>query len=183
MGLDFIQRRHTSWRRWLLCGQRNNHIEVSTMTARADKKHFTAAEVFALTGVPQQKAYQWDDRHVTVPSRNDKLASSSGDPHLRSIETVYQIAITAALVSLGLLPKLSARAARKFTDSPSPGREAGQLFARAKTVLVISAAGVAVSNIDFDARVSDLSSDGVALVVDINAIVNRVDAELTKFKH
>jgi hypothetical protein len=110
------------------------------MTALAAKQ-FTASEVFAGTGIRPEKQYQWDDRGVTVPSRNDKLPSGSGDPHLKSIETVYQLAITAALVRLGVGPKAAAGAARKFTNQSQPGRSAGELFKQDLTVLCIRPTG------------------------------------------
>ncbi len=153
------------------------------MTARADKKHFTAVEVFELTGVPQQKAYQWDDRHVTVPSRNDKLASSSGDRHLRSIETVYQIAITDALVRLSIGPKLSARAARIFTDQSQPGRPAGKLFEQGLTLLCLRTTGPVVINATYYADFSDLSDHGTAFVaLDCGKICKKVDEAIRQHK-
>jgi hypothetical protein len=149
------------------------------MTARADKKHFTAAEVFKATGVPQKKSYQWDDRSVTVPSRKDKLASSSGDPHLRSIETVYQIAITAALVSLGLLPKRAACAARKFTDEGQTGRAPGALFARGRTVLKVTADCATVKNIFPDTSFTDVCNSASVIIV-CDDVVQQVDAVLNQ---
>jgi hypothetical protein len=150
------------------------------MTALA-AKHFTAAEVFEVTGVPQQKAYQWDDRGVTVPSRADKLPSSSGDPHLRSIETVYQLYITAALVAFGLGPKHAATAARTFTDQSQPGRPAGRLFERDRTVLCIRKGGSVVINAPYGADFADLSNHGTALVaVDCNKICREVDEAIHK---
>ena len=83
------------------------------MTALAAKR-FTASEVADATGVRPEKQYQWEDRGITVPSRKDKRSSGSGDPSLKSIETVYQIAITAALVRLGVTAKLAARGAFEF---------------------------------------------------------------------
>ena len=49
-------------------------------------------------------------------------------------------------------------------------------------MLVITPTGAVVSNVDWDARVSDLSNNGVAIVVDLNAIVAHVDEELAKSK-
>jgi hypothetical protein len=147
------------------------------MTARADKNSFTAAEVCELTGVPQQKCYQWDDRHVTVPSRKDKLARSSGDRHLRSIETVYQIKFTDVLTSLGLAAKLAARAARKFTDEGQTGRAPGALFARGKTVLKVTADCATVVNVFADTSLTDVCNSASVIII-CNDIVQQVDAVL-----
>jgi hypothetical protein len=149
------------------------------MTARADKKHFTAAEVYKATGVPQRKTYQWDDRSVTVPSRKDKLATQSGDPHLRSIETVYQIAITAALISVGLLPKRAARAARKFTDEGQTGRAPGALFARGRTVLKVTPDSATVQNIFPDTAFTDVCNSASVIIV-CDDVVQQVDSLLTQ---
>jgi hypothetical protein len=150
------------------------------MTALAAKQ-FTASEVFAGTGIRPEKQYQWDDRGVTVPSRNDKLPSGSGDPHLKSIETVYQFAITATFVSHGVGPKLAADAARQFTDQSQPGRAAGKLFPQNRTMLRILPSGPVVINAPYPADFCELSDHGEALVsVDCGKICRRVDDAIHK---
>jgi hypothetical protein len=52
------------------------------------------------------------------------------------------------------------------------------LFQLGRTVLILGPNGAVVSNVDPDARVSDLSNNGVAIVVDLNKIVRDVDAVL-----
>jgi hypothetical protein len=151
------------------------------MTAQADTKHFTAAEVFLLTGIPQEKQYQWKDRYVVVPSRQDKRPSGSGDPSLMSIETVRQFAITAALVGLGVMAKRAACAARKFTDHAQPGRAAGKLFEQDQTLLVLRASGPVVINAPYYADFADLADHGTAFVaIDCGKICREVDTALTK---
>jgi hypothetical protein len=151
------------------------------MTAQADAKQLTAAEVFAITGLRPEKQYQWDDRGVTVPSRNDKLPSGSGDPHLKSIETVYQLAITAALVRLGVGPKAAACASRKFTDHAQPGRTAGKLFPQDQTLLVLRASGPVVINAPYYSDFADLAEHGTAFVaIDCGKICKEIDIALSQ---
>jgi hypothetical protein len=78
------------------------------MSASAEK-YFTASSAFAATGLRAGKRYQWIDRGITIPSKKDKLPSGSGDPHLMSINTILQIAITVELVRLRVVPKDAAR--------------------------------------------------------------------------
>jgi len=151
--------------------------EDINMTAQADAKYYTALEVFFLTGIPQEKQYQWKDRSVVVPSRQDKRPSGSGDPSLMRIETVYQFAITAELVELGLMAKHAASAARKFTDETSPGRSAGKLFPEGRTILALRPTGAVVLNAQVDADFSELSDFGVAFAaVDCGKICKEVDS-------
>src|SRR5258706_8500987 len=104
-------------------------------TAQAASTRYTAAEVADATGIPPEKQLQWIDRHTIIPSRLDKTPSGTGDPRLMAIPTVYQFAIIAALLPLGVAPKHAASAARKFTDEPSPGRAAGRLYQQDQTLL------------------------------------------------
>jgi hypothetical protein len=163
----------------LFCGNRNHHIEVSNMPAFADK-YFTASDVFAGTGLRPAKQFQWTDRSITIPSKKDKLPSGSGDPHLMSIETVLQLAITVELVGLRVQPKAAARAARKFTDEGQTGRAPGVCFGHGKTILVITPDGATVRNLDFTASIFEAVNDDVSIVVDLNRIVERVHNVLSK---
>lgn len=152
------------------------------MTAHlADLKLFTAAEVFLLTGVSPEKQYQWDDRGITIPSRNDKRPNGSGDPRLMTIETVYQLAVTANLVRLGVGPRHAAHAARKFTSQGQSGRLAGGLFPQDRTVLCLRATGPVVSNEPYHADFCDLADHGTAFVaIDCGAICKKVDNALSQ---
>jgi hypothetical protein len=150
------------------------------MTALAAKQ-FTASEVFAVTGIRPEKQYQWDDRGITVPSRNDKLPTGSGDPHLKSIKTVYQLTIAAAFVSCGVGPKLAAKAARTFTDHSQPGRVAGELFEQGLTLLCLRKTGPVVINASHYADFSYLSDHGAAIVaIDCGKICREVDEAIHK---
>src|SRR5450432_3112715 len=113
------------------------------MTALAAKQ-FTASEVADATGVRPEKQYQWEDRGITVLSRKDKRSRGSGDPSLKSIETVYGIAITADLVKLGVTAKRAARAALAFTNEGQTGRAPGACYAHGKTILLVTPDGAAV---------------------------------------
>ena len=72
------------------------------------------------------------------------------------------------------------RAAFEFTISENAGRPACELFPLGSTALVLRQNDAVVVNVTPETRVSDLSANGVAIVVDLNAIVAHVDAELAK---
>jgi hypothetical protein len=151
------------------------------MNVHSAQKHYTAGEVAAAIGVPQEKQLQWDDRRVTIPSRNDVRPNGSGEKRLMSRETVYQLALTAALARLGIPAKQAACAARLFTDRSSPGRPAGKLFSRARTVLVIRPTGSALINAEPDADFFALADGGTSFVaIDVAAVCNTVDEKLNK---
>jgi hypothetical protein len=148
------------------------------MTALAAKR-FTASEVADATGVRPEKQYQWEDRGITVLSRRDKRSRGSGDPSLKSIETVYGIAITAALVKLGVTAKLAARAALAFTDEGQTGRKPGALFARGKTVLKVTPERSTVVNAFADTSFTDVCNSASVIII-CNQIVQKVDAVLNQ---
>jgi hypothetical protein len=148
------------------------------MNAHQERTHFTAAQVFALTGVRQERQYQWDARGVTVPSRQDFRPDGSGTLSLKSLASVYQIAITAELVKLRVPAKQAAYASRLFTE-----RQAAKLFPRGKTLIVLRTTGPALVNVEIDADFSALSDHGAAFVaLDVNSVVKKVDDLLQTIK-
>lgn len=153
------------------------------MPAHSAEKHLTASQVFAVTGVRRDTQLQWDNRGVTIPWRRDKLSSGSGDPHLKSLATIMQLAITHELVGLHVRPKDAAKAVRKFTHEGQPGRKPGELFEHFKTVLVVTPDDASVHNVGFDVRIADVTAHhACAVVVDINRIVAAVTDKLSKLK-
>jgi DNA-binding transcriptional MerR regulator len=153
------------------------------MNSHAAATHYTAGEVAAAIGISPEKQLQWDDRGVTIPSRNDVRPNGSGEKRLMSRETVYQLALTAALARLGIPAKQAAAAARKLTDQPSPGRPAGKLYPQDRTVLALRETGPVVINAPYHADFCDLSNHGTSLVaIDAGAICRNVDTALSKLK-
>ena len=110
---------------------------------------------------------------------DDKHSTGSGVKVGLSRNRAYEAAIVQALRLSGLMVSRAANAAFEFTLNGNSGRAAGQLFPMRRTVLVIRQSDAVVANVDFDARLSDLSNNGVAIAVDLNAIVAKVDAALS----
>ncbi len=153
------------------------------MTAQSAAKHFTANEVYEVTGVRPSCQYQWTDRGVTNPSRRDKLSCGSGDPHLKSFATIAQYFIVKKLTQLSVSPKDAARAARKFTDEGQPGRKPSELFEHFKTVLVVTEEGASVLNAGFDAKITDVTGHSdCAVIVDLNSIVKSLYENFSRVK-
>jgi hypothetical protein len=130
---------------------------------------------------PQLTIRRWIDSAATPLRSNDSRTSGSGNYCGLSRNRILQLAITQALLKSGLSLSRAAKYALEFSDSAANGREAGQLFPVGKSVLVIGNGSAAVNNVDFSVSVFDLSNSGVAVIVDLNAIVNQVDAVLNSY--
>jgi hypothetical protein len=153
------------------------------MTAQAATKHYTPAEVFNATGISVAKQNQWYDRRTIKPSRPDKQPAGSGSDRLVCAATVYQIAITATCVNLGISARQAAEAARSLADE-QPGRAANQLYEFGRTLLVIKSTGTQIVNADFSASLTDICERPFAgaLIIDVGPIVRAVDEALISLK-
>jgi hypothetical protein len=137
---------------------------LRTVARAADVDTRCLRQWFAI-GVLQLRG---DDRKSTGPGDHVGLS------RLRAIEA----AIVQHLNRHGVQVSRAARAAFEFTLNGNEGRSAGDLYALGRTLLVIRKTDAVVVNADPATRVSDLSDNAVAIVVDVNAIVNHVDAQL-----
>jgi|SRR5882724_3041076 len=134
--------------------------------------------------VPTIKYRRWMDTKIVTLRGNDARTTGSGNPCGLSRNRILQAAITEALLKKGVSLSTAAKAALEFSDSDGAGgREAGQLYPLAKTVLCLgSANGPVVSNVDFGASIFDMATDGVTICIELNGIVQYVDAVLNKFQ-
>jgi hypothetical protein len=137
---------------------------LRTVARAADMNPRALRQLFE-TGVLK---FRGDDRHST----------GSGVKVGLSKHRAYEAAIVQALRLSGVMVSRAARAAYEFTLSGNNGRAAGHLFPTRKSVLVLGPNDSVVANVDFDARVSDLTNNGVSIVVDLNKVVADVDAVL-----
>jgi hypothetical protein len=126
---------------------------------------------------------QWFGTGVLKYRSDDNRKTGTGHHIGLSKPRIYEAKIVRQLTRHGVAPSRAARGAEAFTLNGGAGRAAGHLYPLAKTVLVITATDAVVANVDPDARVSDLSNNGVAMVVDLNKIVADVDAVLNNSKH
>jgi hypothetical protein len=151
------------------------------MPAQAATTHYTPAEVFIVTGISVPKQNQWYDRQTIKPARPDKLPSGSGSYRLVCAATVYQIAITATCVNLGIPARQAAEAARLFALD-QPDRPANTLYALDRTLLVVKANGTQLIRSDFNASLTDICGRPfeAAIIVDIGQIIRQVDQDLSK---
>src|SRR5258706_7728405 len=113
------------------------------MTALADSKYYTPAEVAAATSVSVETQNQRYARRVFHQSRRDSIPNGSGDVRLVCIETVYNIAITAACSKLNIPARQAAKAARLFADD-QPGRAANELFKFGRSLMVMKSTGAQI---------------------------------------
>jgi len=151
------------------------------MTAQAAKTHYTPAEVFIATGISVPKQNQWYDRRTIKPSRLDKQPAGSGNYRLVCAATIYQIAITATCVNLGIPARQAAEAARLFAVDQSD-RPANTLYPFDRTLLLVKATGTQIIKADFNASLTDICGRPfeAAIIVDIGQIVRSVDQEISK---
>jgi hypothetical protein len=120
------------------------------------------------------------DSNVTPLRANDVKANGSGTRIGLSRNRIVQIAVTTKLVKSGVSLSNAAKAALEFSDSGDMGRDAGEVYPTAKTILAISGPdGPAVRNVDFNVSVFDeMSNDGVAIIVDLNRLTEHIDSVL-----
>jgi len=151
------------------------------MTAHAATTHYTPAEVFNATGISVPKQNQWYDRRTIKPSRLDKQPAGSGSYRLVCAATVYQIAVTAACVNLGIPARQAAEGARLFSLD-QPDRAANTLYPFDRTLLVMKATGTQITKAGFNDSLTDVCGRPfeAAIIIDIGQIVRAVDQEISK---
>jgi hypothetical protein len=134
----------------------------------ADMKPKVLRQLFD-TGVLK---FRGDDKHKTGSGVKVGLCRN------RAIEA----AIVQNLKLHGVSVSRGAKAAFEFTNSGNNGRRAGGLFPLGRSVLILGPSDSVVIQADYDANIFDLSNCGVAICLDLNAIVARVDAALNQSK-
>jgi hypothetical protein len=133
-----------------------------------------------ITNVPKPTLAQRFDRGLYKSSRRDK-SNGSGRHKEFCRETIIGIAIAQRFIELGVGVGPATTAAAQFTDNPSPGRPAGELFPQDRTVLCIRPTGPVVVNLPYDADFCDLGNHATAFVaVDCGMICKEVDEALSQ---
>jgi hypothetical protein len=108
----------------------------------------------------------------------DRKSNGSGDPPGLSRNRIIQLAIIRHATAAGIALAKASAAALQFSDAGQTGRRAGELFATGKTLLILSDKLPVVINSDFDSNLASLSGGISIIVVDLNKIVDQVDAAL-----
>ena len=133
-----------------------------------------------IANVPKPTLAQRFDRRLYKLSRRDKSSNGSGTHKEFCRETIIGISIAQRFIELGVGIGPATAAAAQFTDNPSPGRRAGNLFCQDRTVLCIRQGRPVVVNLPYDADFCDLADHGTAFVaVDCEMICKK----LTKPSH
>src|ERR1700687_3115049 len=115
------------------------------MTAYADSKRFTPADVAAATGVSAVMQNQRYTRHVYRRAQRDSVPKGHGDTRLVTAETVYHIALTEACAKVNLPTRHAVMASSLFAEGQR-GRPANQLFEAGRTLLVLKEDGAEIIN-------------------------------------
>jgi hypothetical protein len=131
--------------------------------------------------ITPRKFRRWSETVMPLRS-NDVKAEGSGIYCGWSRNRVLQAATIQDLTKAGASLSDAALAALQFSDQSNLTRPAGEIYPMGKSYLVVGSDSPAtVVNADFDLRVSDLASRGSSvIIVDLNAIVDQVDAVLNK---
>jgi hypothetical protein len=130
------------------------------------------------TGVSVPTLGRWFDRGTIKQSRRDKASTGHGDHRQFSRNTVVQIAIARKLIELGIAAGRANKYAAVFTDEYQTGRSSGELFPCGKTFLIVGPEGAFVRNAFHDTLLSDVSKDGVCMIVELNRVVEYVNSIL-----
>jgi hypothetical protein len=136
---------------------------------------FKNADIVRAVGISAATLSQWCDRGIIELGEGDIASTGTGSPRQFSLKRVVNIALVAELIKIGVNLARAAEAAEMFTDEGSQDRAAGELFARGKTLLVISASTTAVINVRDGRAPPDF---GPAVTVDCGEIVAHVDRAL-----
>jgi hypothetical protein len=81
-----------------------------------DTARFLFTDLTPVTGVDQVNLKSWFIRESMEYGVYDRVATGKGTRALLTLRTVYEVAITAALVSLGLAPSVAFISARVFSN-------------------------------------------------------------------
>jgi hypothetical protein len=123
---------------------------------------------------------QWFRTGMLQHRGDDKHSMGTGVKVGLSRPRVIEATIVRLLSRYGVPASRAGRAAFEFTINENAGRPVCELFQTGTTALVIRQHDAVVVNLTPETRISDLSANAVAIVVDLNAIVAHVDAELSK---
>jgi hypothetical protein len=160
-----------------------------------DASRFTTADACTAAGIGLATLKSWLSREpaVILLRESDQPALGLDHRHLLSLRRVFQIALTAELMRLGVNAQRAGNLAALFTDQgderPAAWRNGsghahrlpGHLFANGSTVLVANKArfGPVISTVTNTPFVEVVTRHNASvLVVDIDKIVDRVLATL-----
>lgn len=167
------------------------HIFSRSRSRHLDIPQFLFSDMLTAIGIEQANLKSWLSRGVVRLGEFDREAGGSGRRHILTLRTVYEFAITAHLVRMGILPAaafvcatyFSQRVSGKRVDKRNPDT---LLFDQGQTIMAMGAGKnwddrvEVVQIIGNGGRVIfDLLSRRVAVVmVDCNAIIGGVDRAL-----
>jgi hypothetical protein len=158
-----------------------------------DRACFTAFDACAAASIKPSALRDWFNREpaIILLRKNDRQTAGLDRAPLLTLRRVYQIALTAELIRLGVMAQRAANLAAMFTDldggeKPAKGRshandairEAGRLFPSGGTFLVANKDGMHGPIIA--AVINGMAAERLgrhhasAVVVDVEALVHRV---------
>jgi hypothetical protein len=117
-----------------------------------------------------------DRKIIKMPGHNPK--SGKGHPREFSLSSVYVTAIGHTLTRLKVTPTEAMKFASAFLKSQR-GRNAGQLFASGKTLLLVKTDGTA-SIVNLDADQDVLSHlEAATIVLDLGKLISTVNSRIS----
>jgi hypothetical protein len=140
------------------------------MLAQGSYKISTVAEVTGMT----TKALSRNDRVLKLEK------TGKGNPIPFTHAKINEIAIGHAITKVSKVcasPTVAMTIAAKFNE-PQRGRPIGGLFPKGRTILTVCNNTVAIHNVQPDGDIDSLLKTDAAIVIDLGAIVNRVNSRL-----
>jgi hypothetical protein len=149
------------------------------------KPAINSADACKAAGIEMSTLKNWVSRNppVLLLSAKERVAIGDRSEFKFSLARVLQLAITAALVEIGLSPRHAGSMAVAFTDIEEgalpgrPRRKMCELFPRGRTVLVgdgTLAAEIINADTETQLLTFTIARGGAAIVLDLNALVKRV---------
>jgi DNA-binding transcriptional MerR regulator len=147
-------------------------------------KQLRIGDVARVTGVRDVQLLRWLDRHTIQPSKFDKSTTGTGDFRTFSRATVNKIAIAKNAINLGVPAGPANAAAAHFTESGDKGRPANELYKFGLTVLIHTASGTTIKNVDSESSLADVFGRNFepTIILNVGPIIKAVDEKLNSLK-
>lgn len=128
-----------------------------------------AADVTRATGVTASKFNIWLDRGLIRTNSKDETGTGYGRPRSFSLQTAHRVGLAHELTKIGMQPSIALELANRLVgDEPQHGR----------VLIAATRDGGTVIDIAPDMNPADFLHEGAAVLIDIGAIINRINSRL-----
>jgi hypothetical protein len=135
-----------------------------------------------VTGVKESQVLRWLDRGTggIESSRFDSTTSGAGDHRHFSLPTINKVGIASKLMLLNISAGQALADAARYTDFGDGNRAPNELFEFGRTVIVHTATGTTIKNLDADSSLADAFGRPMtpAIILDIGPVIDEINTKL-----